>query len=566
MSWFQSTLQAYPELAIFLSLGIGYWVGGKTFKGFSLGAVTSTLIAALIIGQLNIVISADVKNIFFLMFLFAVGYGIGPQFVQGIAKDGVPQAVFAVVQCCFSLLFVVMIAKLFGYDIGTMLGFYAGSQTISAAIGLGTDAIGRLGISVEQTKVLLDYIPVAYAVTYIFGTVGTALVLSELGPLLLRINLPQACKDYEQKLKSKNKGDVNSTASWHNYELRTYQVVEGSEYISMSIGHVERLLVASRIFIEGLKRNGTIMDFDGTVIIQGGDILALGGDHAAVVHITGSPNTVLEVQDDDLLRQPQEGVDVYVTKKAINGKTLEDLAGMADAHGIFLLDIKRGATSVSIPVLAKTTLHYGDILTITGVTRDVERAIKKLGIPERKSTTADIAMVGFAIFLGSIVGSLVFHAGSVPITLSTAGGALVAGLFFGWLRSIHPTFGRIPDSTVWFMNSVGLTVFIAVVGLTAGPSFVAGLKEFGVSLFFAGILATSLPLICGMFVGKYIFKLDPAIVLGCCAGSRTSTAALGMICEKAGGSKIPGLGYTVTYAVGNTILTIWGMVIVMIAM
>ena len=185
------------------------------------------------------------------------------------------------------------------------------------------------------------------------------------------------------------------------------------------------------------------------------------------------------------------------------------------------------------------------------------------GYADRPTDIADVAFIGGAIALGALIGALVVRVSGVPLTLSTAGGALIAGLVFGWLRSVHPTFGRIPTSTLWFMNSVGLNVFIAVVGISAGPGFVAGLQELGMSLFLWGIFATSVPLILGMFVGKYVFRFDPAILLGCCAGARTTTAALGMICDAAK-SQVPALGYTVTYAVGNTLLTIWGMVVVIL--
>ena len=122
------------------------------------------------------------KSVFFLMFLFAVGYGVGPQFVRGIASDGLPQALFAVVVCVFCLGVPVIVAKVAGYDIGYAAGLYAGSQTISASMGLATDAINRLGLPPDQTKAMLDAMPIAYAVTYIFGTVGSAILLAQIGP------------------------------------------------------------------------------------------------------------------------------------------------------------------------------------------------------------------------------------------------------------------------------------------------------------------------------------------------------------------------------------------------
>ncbi|MGX0617622.1 putative transporter YbjL [Cupriavidus metallidurans] len=200
MTWFVSTLKAYPEIAIFLALGIGYWVGGKSYKGFSLGAVTSTLLVAIVIGILGVKISANVKSVFFLMFLFAVGYGVGPQFVRGIAKDGIPQAIFAAIVSVLCLAAPIVAAMVAGYDLGSAAGLFAGSQTISASMGLATDAINRLGRSPEETKQLLDGMPIAYAVTYIFGTVGSAIILAQIGPKLLGIDLVAACKDYEQQL------------------------------------------------------------------------------------------------------------------------------------------------------------------------------------------------------------------------------------------------------------------------------------------------------------------------------------------------------------------------------
>src|SRR5579863_1315479 len=196
-SWFAATLRQYPEIAIFLTLALGYYFGKFTFKGIGLGSVTATLLAGVLIGQIGISISQPLKSTVFLMFLFAVGYGVGPQFVRGVAKDGVPQALFSVVQCVFSLAIPVAIAKFVGYDLGYAAGLYSGSQTISAAMGLSTDAINRLGLAAEEAKAMLDSMPIAYAVTYMFGTVGSALVIALLGPVLLRINLPAACKEYE---------------------------------------------------------------------------------------------------------------------------------------------------------------------------------------------------------------------------------------------------------------------------------------------------------------------------------------------------------------------------------
>jgi putative transport protein len=578
MAWLAATLQHYPEIAIFLSLGIGYWVGGKSFKGFSLGAVTATLLAAIAIGQLHITVSPNVKSVFFLMFLFAVGYGVGPQFVRGIAKDGLPQALFAVVQCLLCLGAAVVAARLAGYDIGSAAGLFAGSQTISASMGLATDAINRLALPPDQAKALLDAMPTAYAISYIFGTIGSAVILATLGPKLLRIDLVAACKEYEASLGgTKEMGGADQ--AWHRYELRAYRVLPGSPACGKTVSEVEALQPKGmRLYIERIRRGGTISEATLDQVLQADDVVAIAGPRDQLVSVLGASGThdetggelvavrkarATEVDDPELLAVPAEGVDVYVTSKEVDGKTLQELANSPLARGVYLRKIKRGPTETQLPILPSTKLHRGDTITIVGRTQDTTAAAKVLGVLDRATNLTDVAFVSLAITVGAMVGAIVIDVAGIPITLSTAGGALIAGLIFGWLRAIHPTFGRIPEPTVWFMNSVGLNVFIAVIGLTAGPGFVSGLQHLGIGLFLWGIFATTVPLILGMFIARYVFHFHPAILLGVCAGARTTTAALGMVCDSAK-SQIPGLGYTVTYAVGNTLLTIWGMVIVMI--
>jgi putative transport protein len=558
--WFASTLRSYPEIAIFLSLAAGYYFGSFTYKGLGLGAVTATLIAAVIIGQLGITISPPLKATVFLMFLFAVGYGVGPQFVRGIAKDGVPQALFAAVVCVFCLSAPFLAAKVAGYDVGSAAGLYAGSQTISASMGLATDAINRLGLPPEETKRLLDAMPVAYAVTYIFGTVGSAIVLALVGPALLGIDLEAECKRYEEEHGGKKVAGGAGTA-WHHYELRAFRVREGGMAVGLTAREAEARIPGERVFVERIKRDGKIMDATADTVIQGGDIVAVAGRREVLVKLVGAGAE--EVEDRELLAVPVEGVDVLVTNKEVDGKTLAQLAEGPSARGVFLRRIVRGATATEIPILPNTTVNRGDILTIVGRTQDTTAAAKALGVADRPSDIADVAFIGAAIAIGALVGAFVYKVGDIPLTLSTSGGALISGLVFGWLRSVHPTFGRIPSSTVWFMNSVGLNIFIAVVGISSGPGFIAGLKELGFSLFLWGVFATTVPLVLAMYVGKYLFKFHPAILLGCCSGARTTTASLGMINDRAK-SQIPGLGYTVTYAVGNTLLTVWGMVLVLL--
>jgi putative transport protein len=560
IDWFVQTLRTYPEIAILLSLAFGYYFGAFNYKGLGLGAVTATLIAAVIIGQLGINVSGPLKPFFFVMFLFAIGYAVGPQFVRGIASDGLPQALYAVVVCVLCLISAYLAAKLAGYDIGSAAGLYAGSQTISASMGLATDAINRLGLSPDETKKLLDAMPVAYAVTYIFGTIGSAVIIALLGPALLGIDLEAACRRYEDNHGGKKQLGGPGTA-WYQFEMRAFRVRPGAQIVGKTVEEAEGLLPEQRVFVQRIRRDNEITDATTDTVIHVGDTIAIAGRREVLVNLVGA--AAEEADDRELLSVPVEGVDVYVTSKEVDRKTLSELSRLPWVRGVFVRKITRGATATDIPILPNTQLERGDIVTLVGRTQDIAVATKMLGYPDRATDVADVAFIGAAIAIGALVGAAVYKIGSVPITLSTSGGALIAGLFFGWLRSVHPTFGRIPSSTVWFMNSVGLNVFIAIVGLSSGPKFVAGLQQLGFGLFLWGIFATTLPLIISMYVGKYLFRFDDAIVLGCVSGARTTTASLGMVNDIAK-SQVPGLGYTVTYAVGNTLLTIWGMVLVML--
>lgn len=555
--WIVDTLRAYPELALFLALAIGFWIGPKKLAGFSLGNVTATLLAAVAIGQLGIQVPGPIKSTFFLLFLFAVGYGVGPQFFQGLSKDGPKQILFSVVVLALCLLVPYVCARVAGLDLGYAVGLYAGSQTISASIGVATDQINRLGLSPEQTQAYLDAIPVGYAVTYIFGTIGSAIILAQIGPWLIRVDLPAACAEYEKKMGGGLKTlDAGVFSAYRQIVVRAYSVGAKS---GLTGKPVRELFPGLRIFVERIRRGEELIDADGDSRLQPGDVIAMSGPRSVLVE---KVETVLpEVDDHAVLDMPATVVDVFVRSKAVNGRTLRQLADEPFTRGIYLRKITRNM--IEIPVLPETEVLRGDIITIGGSTRHVDAAVAAIGHADRPVESTDLAAVGAGILVGGLIGALTFGWGGIPISLSTSGGALLAGLILGYLRTIRPTFGNIPAPALWLMNTLGLNVFIAIVGISAGPGFVAGLQQVGLSIFLWGVAATTLPLIAAILIGHHVFKFHPAILFGVCAGVRTTTAALGMI-QEAAKSKVPALGYGMPYAIGNTLLTIFGMVIVLL--
>lgn len=556
--WIGDVLRSAPELAIFLALAVGFWIGALKFGSISLGSVTGTLLVGVLIGQLGIEISPQIKSIFFIMFLFAVGFGVGPQFVRGIASDGLPQAIFAVVVSCLCLGSVYFAAVVAGYGPGSAIGLLAGSQTISASIGMATDALNRSGLSPSEISVQLNAIPVAYAVTYLFGTVGTGLIIAFLGPKLLRINLEEECQRYEREMSAGTPEGGIETA-WHQYIVRSFRLTVPGIIAGKTVGEAEKM-AGARIFLERLRRDGRIIPFDDDTMLETGDIVAVSGPHDAMVEWSNRAN---EVADRELLDIPIETMDVVITNKRLHGRTLIALSHEPFARGVYINRIRRGSMNVDVPVQAQSKVYRGDIVSLTGSQKHIEALIAEIGYADRPTSATDMVLVGSGIVIGGLLGSIVLPIGGVPITLSTSGGALIAGLIFGWLRSFTPKMGNVPTATVWFMNTVGLNIFIAVVGISAGPTFIAGLREVGFEMFLWGLFATSVPMLLAPLIGKYIFRFDPAINLGCCGGARTSTASAAMVSEAAK-SNVPMLGYTVPYAISNTLLTLWGMVVVLL--
>ena len=559
MEWIINQLRVHPELAIFLTLFAGFWLGRLKIGKFSLGTVTSVLLVGVLVGQLNITVDGPLKAVFFLLFLFAVGYKVGPQFFRGLKKDGLPQ----VLMCIVSLVAPWILAKIMGYHIGEAVGLLAGSQTISAVIGVASDTINQLGISEAQKATYINAIPVSYAVTYIFGTAGSAWILASLGPKLLGglDKVKADCKELESKMGTSEMDEPGFSPALRPVVFRAYKITNKWFGKGKKVSELEKYLSEQEklLFVERVRQRGVVKEVKPDMLLQPEDEIVLSGRREFVI---GEEDWIgPEVIDAQLLDFPAETLPVMVTHRTFAGEKVSTIRAQKFMHGVSIRSIKRAG--INVPVLARTVVDAGDILELTGMKHEVETAAKQMGYVDRPTNQTDMIFVGLGILVGGLVGALTMHLGGVPISLSTSGGALIAGLIFGWLRSKHPTFGGIPEPSLWVLNNVGLNMFIAVVGIAAGPSFVAGFKEVGFSLFIIGALATAIPLLSGLLMGKYLFKFHPALTLGCTAGARTTTAALGAV-QDAVESETPALGYTVTYAVGNTLLIIWGVFIVLL--
>ena len=341
------------------------------------------------------------------------------------------------------------------------------------------------------------------------------------------------------------------------FDIRTFRIDPGSALIGQAVREVESPAQGGRFHVDRVRRGQQIETPGPEYVLKIDDVISLAGRHELIVERSHTFGT--EVSDRDLAQSALDVVDVVVTQKSVDGMTLADLAAQSFASGVFLRSIHR--SGVSIPVTPTTTVERGDVLSIVGKPERTKEAIKEIGVADRVSDVTDMVFVGLGIFIGAFVGIPALQFGALELGLSESVGVLLGGLVFGWLRSLRPIFSRIPSPTLWLFESLGLTGFIAVVGLSAGPDFVRGLQESGLTLVVAALLVVVSSQFVTLMVGRYVFHMHPGILLGACAGAGTATPALAAVQEVAK-SAVPTLGYGVSYAVGNVLLALWGTVIV----
>lgn len=553
-----SFLAAHPELAVFLVLGVGYLIGRAGWRGFAIGPVTGCLFAGLLVGQLaDIPVSDTAKSILFLLFLFGIGYSVGPRFLAAVSGDGLPAVVIGIVVPLSGLATAVVVARALSLDVGFAAGLYSGGLTESPAIGTAAEAIKALPLPEAERARLTSHIAVADGLTYLFGTIGVILMTSLIGPLLLRVNLRESARELEQRYGFAS-AKPGVTSAWRPIDVRAYALPEGSPAAGLSVAEAEAVVKEARVFFYRVRRNGALIDAAPSLVLQAGDVVAAVGRREALIEVIGGAGR--EVDDPELLDIPTLTQDVYVSAAAVAGKTLRELASQYEERGLFVRRIVRGGQS--IPVAPGTVVLHGDRLTLMGPEAAVSRATSIAGQAVSLTETTDFATVGFAIFLGGVAGMLIgFQAGGVRVSLGISVGTLLAGLVVGWLRSRRPHFVPVPEAVVSFMTAIGLAAFVGMVGLHAGPIFVSAVKEVGVGLLLGGVVVTLVPQFIGLLVGHYVLRMNPILLLGALAGAQTVTAGLAALQERSG-SPVGVLGYSAAVPFGHVLLTSGGTAVV----
>ena len=553
-------LTKYPELAVFLVIGFGYLIGSVKVRGFGLGPVTGSLLAGMLLGYMvEIPVSSTAKSLLFLLFLFAIGYSVGPKFFKAMKGDGLRWALLAVFMSVSGLVAAYAVARVLKLDVGMAAGLLSGALTESPAIGTAVEAINALPLPEAERAVLVAHVAVADALCYVFGALGVILFCSVVGPRLLGIDLRAAAEAAEKAIGyEREKPGVAS--AWRPFELRAYRIRSGGRADGSTVEAIEKLIPDKRVFVERVRRGDEILSAAPELNLAAGDVVVISGPRDVLAEIVGGSGAE-EVDDREALDIPMASYDVLVNSRDVVGRTLREIADSDLAvRSVFLRAIVRGGQDV--PVAPGVVVERGDVVRLTGPEPAVVRAAEAVGETLYPSDQTDFVTLSLGIVTGAIIGVLlVVPIGAMRIAMGTSVGTLLAGLVTGYLHSVRPRFGRIPEGAVQFMISIGLAAFVAMIGLSAGPHFVDALRKAGVGLFFGGIVVTSVPLLVGLYAGRYLLKLDPVLLLGGIAGAQTMTAGMAAVQERSG-SPVAVLGYSGTVAIGHILLTTWGTVIV----
>jgi putative transport protein len=560
LTWLQQFLVRYPELALFLVIAAGYWIGSFRIGAFSLGPVTGSLFAGLMVGDFaQVPVSSMTKSFLFLLFLFGVGYSVGPQFVQAMKRDGLKPMLLAVVVGFTGLAAAIVVGRVLALDPGFAAGLLSGALSQSAAMGTATDAVNGLSVPETQRALYVSHIAVADAVCYIFGYAGVITFITIIAPALLGIDLRKEALKLEQAL-GMTRTKPGLASAWRKFELRAYRLDAPSPLVGLTVAAAEARVPDHRLFIHRIRRGERILEAEPGMTLAVGDVIALSAPRQIIVELIGP--RAEEVEDRQLLDIPLISADVFLIDPKLAGMNLQEASQLDWARRLYLRSWRRG--DQELPVAPGIILERGDLLRIVGPEPVVENAAKSIGVIIAPSTSIDFVVLGLAIFLGGLVGVLVsFPLGGITIALSTSVGTLLAGLLVGYLRTRYPRFGRIPDGAISLMTSLGLAAFVGLTGIHAGPIFLSALRESGISLLLGGMVVTLLPQIVGFCFGHFVLRMNPILLLGGLTGAQTVTAAMAALQERSG-SPVPVLGYTPAYPVANILLTTWGSVIVVV--
>lgn len=565
MQGFFTFLQQNPYLLLFFVVGLAVWIGRASIKGYGLGMVAGAIVVGAGVSVLastygvKLELNNFAKSLFYYLFMYGVGLRVGPSFINSLKGDGLKFTLLAVVSSVLGLTLVVAGAKLFALPTGAAGGMLAGSQTMSAAIGSAEQAITSGVVKLPPGTSANDatgMIALSYGITYIWGTVGIILICKYL-PRWWGLDAKAAAKKYEAEFGVKDL-EGGGLTGYRQFGLRAYRL-ENPTTAGQSIAVFRKGNPEYRVV--NVSRGGELLGADQGLVLQKGDVIALGGSTANLTEKMGLIGP--EVHDAKVLNIPLDQAEILVTNKEFIGRTFESFRGEALAGQLQVTKVERGG--VPIPAGLKTKLERMDIISVVGLKSAVDELAAMWGRIARSNTSTDLLTLSVGMIIGFLIGGIEFPAFGAKIGLGNAGGLLLSGVIVSSIVSRLRFFGNTPNAARNVLEDLGLVVFVAIVGVNAGAGLLAQLTgALALKIFLVGFVACTIPPFIVWAIGYHIFKINPAVLMGGVAGARSHSGP----CREAAveiQSTVPWIGFPVGYAVSGILLTIFGYFAMLLA-
>ena len=554
LDYLAGLLRDNQALLFFVVLGLGYLLGKIKIKGFEFGPVAGVLFVGLVFGHYGYGHDLPVQSVGFMMFIFSVGVQAGPRFFSVLMQDGLRYFVLALMVAVSGFAVATLTTQLFSLEPGSSAGVLAGALTTTPTLAAAEDAI-RSGTILPpegfSKEMMLSNIMTGYAITYLFGLIGLILLI-RLIPIVTKVNLVEEAR----ALGGEDAGSTgNQMADIGKIVTRAF-LVQKEDFTGEPLGTYQQGIGA--VTIHKIKRGDEFLPVTSDTVLQIGDKVSFVGAQNRL--IMGPEKIGPEIIDADLLDAGTESCQIVITRKQAMGTSISRKS-ISHKYGCILAEVKR--LGVAVPLEPHVVLQRGDVLNVTGPIASIERMQKAFGHAERNLDETDLLTFALGIAAGILVGSYTVRVMGVDVGLGTAGGLLSVGLMIGFLRSIHPTFGRMPSAARYVFMELGMLFFMTAIGLKAGRGIVAALEQSGLALIAAGVLTTVVPVLFCYFLGRKVLKINPVLLLGALTGAMTSGACLSIV-NKEAQSTIPSLGYTGAYAFANIFLTVAGSLILLI--
>ncbi len=560
-------LATNPFSYLFIALALGYPLGRVKFKGINLGTTAGVLVVGIIIALtasalygITFDIPGLVEDIFLMLFMYALGMRVGPQFFSGLARGGLDFVVIGLIVVFSNFLIVFFGCKLVGLDPGFAAGIISGSYTVTAVMGVAQSAItsGAFKVPAGMTADMVGAnMAAGYAVSYVLSSVFIILLVKYL-PAMFGQDPVKAAKEAEASFGGGDTSALPGTAGasilgFTGEQIRSYKV-EHEELAGQSVQDLFHKYPHAAVL--KVVRGDQVLDAKDNPTLQMGDIIGVGGRYGDLIS-KGAEVVGTEVDEPRARRVDIEVADIHIGKTEYAGKTLEEL-GKEIGFGVYLKAMFR--TGTAIPHLPKTVVEKGDVLRLAGPAWCVNQAAKALkGVPMVESAYTEVAFMSVALAVGFIVGHFSVTIGGIPFALGTSAGCMLMGILVSWLRTRNPDFGGpTSEGARAFLNDIGLSMFVAVLAAGVGPKILSSFQGTVVIwIALIGLAGALIPPFLAWLYGYYIRKMNPVILAGACAGGRNSTPALNGI-QDSSGSAISAVAYPVPYALTSAVVLILG--------